>query len=116
MKRDDVDHSADVRRDRAKYVPCQPASNDVGNAPAFTLTADQLAAVVRGAVAEALASREPAPATMLLDRNGIAEALDCSPSLVDKMRRRGMPHVRLGDSPRFELAAVLDWVRKDGSS
>jgi hypothetical protein len=114
MKRDDTDLSSDARRDRAKPVSRQLAANDVGNAPAFTLTSDQLAAIVRGAVLEALAEKAAAaaaPAPRLLDRNGIAKAIGCSASQVDRLRQRGMPSERFGDSPRFELEACMTWIR-----
>lgn len=85
------------------------------NAPAFTVTRGELAGLVREAVAEALtATASPAP--QLLDREGLSIALGCSGSLVDKLRRRGMPHLRLGDSPRFELERCLEWIRKDGAA
>lgn len=97
--------------DRGKYVARPPAANDVSSTPAFTLTADQLAAIVRGAVADALAESHADPPPALLDRNGLAAALGCCSAQIDKLRKRGMPHVRLGDSPRFEFAACLEWLR-----
>lgn len=65
---------------------------------------------------EALLAR-PAPGPRLYDRNGLAEALQCSSSLVDKMRQRGMPCVRLGDSPRFDYDECYAWLkaRHEGS-
>lgn len=103
---------------RAKYlrmgerVGTGAPEND--NAPAFTVTRGELTELVRSAVAEALTERQAAP--LLLDREGLAAVLGCSSSLIDKLRRRGMPSVRLGDSPRFELEACLAWVRKDGAA
>lgn len=85
------------------------------NAPAFTFTRGELGALVREAVAEALTvSASPAP--QLLDREGLSIALGCSGGMVDKLRRKGMPHLRLGDSPRFELERCLEWIRKDGAA
>jgi len=88
------------------------------NEPAFTVSRGELAELVRGAAAlavrEALGDGLPTPA--LLDREGLSIALGCSGSLVDKLRRRGMPHLRLGDSPRFELERCLEWIRKDGAA
>jgi hypothetical protein len=74
---------------------------------------EQLREVVRAAVAEVLehhhaASTEPA----LLDRAGLARALGVSAPTVDRMRAEGAPELRVGDSPRFELAAVLAWLRE----
>ncbi len=51
----------------------------------------------------------------LLTRNQAAEWLCCSPATVDNMRRKGMPCVWLGDSPRFEPGAVVEWMRARGS-
>lgn len=80
-------------------------------APAFTLTAAELRALVSSAVSDALAKDRPRALPKLLDRNGLADALGCSSSQVDKLRLRGMPCVRLGDSPRFELEACVEWLR-----
>lgn len=108
-------------RVRPKYLRMGEASGVGGgapgndNAPAFTVSRGELSALVREAVAEALtATASPAP--LLLDREGLSIALGCSGSLVDKLRRRGMPHLRLGDSPRFELERCLEWIRKDGAA
>jgi hypothetical protein len=86
------------------------------NAPAFTVTRAELRGLVRQAVLEATAAAAAAPAPALLDREGLAFELGCSSALVDKFRRRGMPCLRLGDSPRFELAECLAWLRKDGAA
>jgi hypothetical protein len=86
------------------------------NVPGWTLTVGELGALVRGEVAEALASRA-APPPALLDREALSIALGCSGSMVDKLRRGGMPHLRLGDSPRFELERCLEWLRqKEGAA
>jgi hypothetical protein len=87
------------------------------NAPAFTLTRGELAGMVEAAsVAAVRQAMEALAAPALLDREGLSIALGCSGSLVDKLRRRGMPHLRLGDSPRFELERCLEWIRKDGAA
>lgn len=66
---------------------------------------EQLKALVTEAVEEALAAHDGRPA--LLDRNALAHALSVSPSHVDVLRKRGLPTVRLGDAPRFDLVDVL---------
>lgn len=63
--------------------------------------------LVRSELAELRADQSPA----LLDREGLAQALGCSTGQVDKLRRQGLPVVWLGASPRFELPAVLAWLR-----
>ena len=83
-------------------------------APAFTLTVGELGLLVREAVG--VATEKVAPAPRLLDREALSLALSCSGSMVDKLRRGGMPFVRLGDSPRFELERCLEWLRKEGAA
>ncbi len=85
------------------------------SAPAFTFTRGELGAFITEAVVRALEARAPGE-PVLLDREALALRLGCSSSLVDKLRRRGMPTVRLGDSPRFELEQCLGWIRKDGAA
>lgn len=116
VKHDGVDHPAGSLNGsgRAKYVGSAPSANDV-DAPAFTLTASQLAAVVRTAVGLALDERDarqsPAVVPTWLTRNGLAEALGCSASQIDRLRQRGLPSERFGDSPRFELEKCMAWIR-----
>ena len=64
--------------------------------------ADQLAEL-------ASVSRSP----KLLDRRGLATALDVSLPTVDRLTRDGIPHLRIGDSPRYELDRVLSHLRGD---
>lgn len=105
---------------RAKYLRVRPgepaAAVENDNAPAFTVTRGELGALVRDAVSEALSRRESAPRPALLDREALAAVLGCSAGLVDKLRRRGLPHYRIGDSPRFDLDAVLQWIWKDNET
>lgn len=75
------------------------------------LEAAELETLVQGAVARALAEHAGAPA--LLDRTGLARALSCSPSTVDTLRKRGLPTVFVGESPRFELSSVIAWLKID---
>jgi hypothetical protein len=49
----------------------------------------------------------------LLDRRRLAEALFCGLDRVDSLRRAGMPTIWLSsESPRWDLAAVLEWLRQ----
>lgn len=53
---------------------------------------------------------EPKP--VLLDRSGLAVALNLSTKSLDKLRGLpGFPELTLLDSPRFELDRVLEWLR-----
>jgi len=64
---------------------------------------------VRQIVREELAALRSAPA--LLTRKALAAKLDCSVRHVANLQRAGIPCVYLGDSPRFELGAVLEWLK-----
>lgn len=98
--------------ERAEVVRAQGAEPD--DAPAFSLTRRELGALVRAELSALLGALTPPP--LLLDREGLAQALGCSSSLVDKLRRQGMPRVVLGESPRFELERCLEWIRKQGAA
>jgi hypothetical protein len=60
-------------------------------------------------LAELVPERPESPA--LLDRRALARALDCSVDTIDKLRREGMPEIRLLDTTRYELRAVLEWLK-----
>jgi len=76
------------------------------------LTAHEASEFIRESIREALieqAPMEPLPA--LLDRNEIARQLSVATSTLDRLRREGLPCVMIGNSPRFELSACLEWIR-----
>ncbi len=50
-------------------------------------------------------------APALLDRQALARALGVSLGTLDRLRREGLPTVRVCDSPRFLLSDVVDWLR-----
>lgn len=104
----------DALGDRAGVVRAAPEGE---SEPAFTLTRRELRTLMEDAVtmavgAIALAADRPA----LLDREALAAALGCSSSLVDKLRRQGLPTLKFGESPRFELDRCLEWIRKQGAA
>lgn len=72
---------------------------------------EELARVVRDAVADALKRAQPAPRAPLMDRKALAEWLNVKVRTVDALRARGMPHLLVGDCPRFEPAEVAAWLR-----
>jgi excisionase family DNA binding protein len=47
----------------------------------------------------------------LLTRAELAKTLKISERTLDAMRAEGMPELKAGDSPRFEEAAVREWMR-----
>lgn len=70
---------------------------------------DAVAERVAARVAELLARGEPADAPpALIDAPGLARELGVSVATVRRMSRAGaIPIVRVGDAPRYRLAAVL---------
>ena len=80
------------------------------------LTAEDLRSLVAGAVADALrdhaAARPPAPD--LLGPGPMAARLGVSRTTLHRMRLIGCPSIAVGDSHKYEPAAVLDWLRARG--
>lgn len=77
------------------------------------ITLDEFRRELRLAVAEALDAQTPAPE--LVDRPGLAKALSCSATHVDRMRSHpDFPTLYFGDSPRFKMAEVEAWMRAHG--
>jgi excisionase family DNA binding protein len=48
----------------------------------------------------------------VLTTQELAEHLKCSTKTIERLRVQGLPHFKVGDSPRFELAAVLAWLKE----
>jgi excisionase family DNA binding protein len=69
-----------------------------------------VADVVQAAVDEVARPLPPA----LLDTEQLCHELGVSAPTVRRMRDEGMPVVRIGDVYRYELAAVLAWLRSRG--
>jgi hypothetical protein len=73
---------------------------------------DEIAAVVRAAVADAMA--EYAPSTdvdPLWDTAKVAIYLGITERSVANMRAKGMPYRRIGDVVRFDKAEIDEWTR-----
>jgi excisionase family DNA binding protein len=51
-------------------------------------------------------------APALLDRQGLARQLGCSPATVDRLCRAGLPFIRVGEARRFSLERVLSWLEQ----
>lgn len=89
---------------------------DPGNMSGMTFE-DLFAEVIRRVVREeldALGAQQPA-APVLVDRQELARALGVSVSTVDRLREDGMPTVWVVEAPRFEVEAVLVWLRERGA-
>ena len=83
-------------------------------APALALVVvapEALSELVTAAVASALEGAATSGPPPLLDRVGIGKALGVSVATVDRLVRQGMPHVLVAEARRFELLAVLEWLR-----
>jgi hypothetical protein len=78
-----------------------------------TLLRALLRDVVLEAVADALADGMPEAkqGPVLVDREDLATALKVSVPTVDRLREKGMPTIMIGDCPRFEIAACVEWLR-----
>lgn len=75
------------------------------------LTTEDLRALVNDAVADALAERANDNGPALLDQAQLAKAIGVSTRTIFELRKQGLPTVWVCESPRFELAAVLDWLK-----
>lgn len=80
-----------------------------------TLRRSELTDIITIAVAEAL-SEPQAHAPALLTANSLSDALGVSPRTVRRLTLAGMPTLMVADSPRFELEAVLQWLRDRNQS
>ena len=73
---------------------------------------DELRSLVRAALIEALAEHQSGGAAPeLLGRTDAARSLSVSTSMIDRLRKEGMPCVWLGDSPRFRIADCVVWLQ-----
>ena len=50
----------------------------------------------------------------MLKKNELAEKLNISVPMVDKLMREGMPRIKIGKSVRFELVEVVKWLKERG--
>lgn len=99
--------SAKLTRSTPVQQPATPAL--------VLLTREELSALVKEAVSEALVdlpSNEQGP--LLLDRRGMARALGIGVDTLDKLRREGLPEILVGDAPRFDRESVLVWLKDRG--
>lgn len=81
----------------------------------LTLTPEDLGALITAAVAAAYAGTATAKATAaLVDRREAARVLGVSPATVGRLMSEGAPHVFVGQSPRFDVAAFRAWLEARG--
>jgi hypothetical protein len=67
----------------------------------------ELTSIVAQAVQETSAKPNPSALTT----RQLQDAFSISEGTVKRLRREGMPHYFIGDSPRFMLDEVLMWLR-----
>jgi hypothetical protein len=82
------------------------AQADAHEAIARALRAQAAARRARDGAPVAHAAPEP-----LVGRHEIARLLDVSVATVDRLDREGQPHVRVGDTKKYDRGEVLAWHR-----
>lgn len=93
----------------------RPIGSGATGAPAVVVsTPAALREMIVGAVSEALADFAPAPVEGLLDRAELARRLGVTTRSLDRLRREGMPELRVGDVPRWQWQSVLEWLATRG--
>ena len=64
--------------------------------------------------------REGSPAGQqiesLVSGDELAERLGCSQQHVDRLRKRGLPHIQVGHLVRYRYTAVLEWLERTGGA
>ena len=50
----------------------------------------------------------------MLKKTELAEKLNISVPMVDKLMREGMPRIKIGKSVRFDYEEVLTWLKERG--
>lgn len=95
---------SEPQRVRAKYLTASRPANDTGQV--MLMSVDQVLEAIDEAVRNAISEATP----RLLDKAGLAARLSCSVSSVTRLLRKGCPHMKVGDSPRFIYENVIDWM------
>jgi len=72
---------------------------------------DELVAVVAEAVSAAAHTAPDSPNLQTLTQAQLCKVLSISVPTLHRLRHEGLPYYRIGDSPRFDLTAVLAWLR-----
>jgi hypothetical protein len=75
---------------------------------------DVLREIVAEACAEALEGQPDRPALHTIE--GICAALQISRPTLARLRADGLPTIIVGDSPRYKLDEVLEWLRNQSAA
>jgi hypothetical protein len=87
------------------------AAND-DDGPVVTMTRREFGTLLRRAVQEERAHSGP----VLMDKQGMAQHLGCSPAHIDHLRKKGLPSVSIGKVIRFEPDKVIEWLRSQSKA
>lgn len=83
----------------------------MNSAPAFTLTVDDLEALVGRKVREAVGELETRLANEIMTRAQVAELLQVHPAVVGRyVKWRKLPARKIGSEWRFKRSEVLRWL------
>lgn len=83
----------------------------VNAAPAFTLSVDDLEALVGRKVREAIGELETRLANEIMTRAQVAELLQVHPVIVGRyVKSKGLPARKVGPEWRFKRSEVLRWL------
>lgn len=52
----------------------------------------------------------------MLNKKDLAARLSISVSMVNKLLAKGMPHIKIGKSVRFDYDEVLTWIKERNKS
>jgi hypothetical protein len=74
--------------------------------------ADRLEAAAAALEEENSKPSSGVPTRAVVDRSGLGLALGVSLATVDRLRLAGCPVIFVCEAPRFEVSAVLDWLRR----
>jgi hypothetical protein len=77
------------------------------------VVASRVLALLEPALADAGLARgvHPASAERLVKGKELARHLSVSPAQVTRLRREGMPSVRIGSDARYDIGECLGWLR-----
>lgn len=86
------------------------SANDNDDGPLVTMTRGELESLVGRAVSAALFLRSTEPA--LVGKQDLARQIGVSASQIDRLRKLGLPSVKVGEAVRFEPAKVVAWLKE----
>jgi excisionase family DNA binding protein len=96
---------------RAPFPAVEDAERGDDARLVVTLTLGELRSALQDAITEAVAELAPTAGPVLLTGAQLAQTLGVSRATVHRLRVSGCPSIKLGDTFRFELEAVLAWLR-----